>query len=185
MVKRGLLTVIAGPMFAGKSSELLKRLLWIEHNGHNILVIKPHIDDRYDADQIVTHNQLKHPCISVIDLELVKDNYNIMPYNFHTIFIDEAQFFDHKESVFFIEEALTNGVNVVAAGLDQDSRGIAFDTVAKLLAMADEVVKITALCTVCGQSASKTQRIGKTSSRVAVGGSDMYQPRCVEHWTRR
>lgn len=182
---RGKLTVIAGPMFAGKSSELLKRLLWIEHNGHKILVIKPHIDDRYDPDRIVTHNQLSHPCISVIDLELVKDNYNIMPYNFNTIFIDEVQFFEKKESLWFVEEALRNGVNVVCAGLDQDSRGIPFDTTAKLLALADEAVKITALCTVCGQPASKTQRTGKNNTRVAVGGSEMYQPRCVEHWTRQ
>ena len=80
--KRGKLEVIAGPMFAGKSSELLKRLLFIEHGGHKVLVLKPVIDDRYDSNFIVTHNQLKHPAVAVIDLELVKDNYTIKPYNY-------------------------------------------------------------------------------------------------------
>ena len=75
---RGRLEVIAGPMFAGKSSELLKRLLFIEHSGKKVLVLKPVIDDRYDDNMIVTHNQLKHSAVPVIDLELVKDNYTIM-----------------------------------------------------------------------------------------------------------
>ena len=98
MYKRGELEVIAGLMFAGKSSELLKRLLFLEHSGHKALVLKPLVDDRYDPDKIVTHNKLSHPAISVIDLELVKDNYTIKPYNFHTVFIDEVQFFDTKRS---------------------------------------------------------------------------------------
>ena len=84
--KRGKLEVIAGPMFAGKSSELLKRLLFIEHGGQKCLVLKPVIDDRYDANQIITHNQLKHSAVPVIDLELVKDNYTIKPlYKYRSI----------------------------------------------------------------------------------------------------
>ena len=76
---RGKLEVISGPMIAGKSSELLKRLLFLEHSGKKVLAIKPHIDDRYDAKSIVTHNHLKHDALSVIDLELIKDNYTIQP----------------------------------------------------------------------------------------------------------
>ena len=71
MYQRGELEVIAGPMFAGKSSELLKRLLFLEHSGHKALVLKPLVDDRYDPNRIVTHNKLSHPAISVIDLEPV------------------------------------------------------------------------------------------------------------------
>lgn len=180
--KRGQLEVIAGPMFAGKSSELLKRLLFLEHSGKRILAIKPCIDDRYSSNAIVTHNKLSHDAISVIDLELVKDNYNIKPYNFHTIFIDEVQFFEGKDAIWFIEEALRSGVNVVAAGLDQDSGGVPFETTARLLALADEVCKIRAFCSVCGQQATKTQRMSKSSSRVAVGGAGEYEPRCTLHW---
>ncbi len=182
MYKRGELEVIAGPMFAGKSSELLKRLLFLEHSGKKALVLKPVIDDRYDPDKIVTHNKLSHPALSVIDLELVKDNYTIKPYNFHTVFIDEVQFFDTKEALWFIEEGLREGVNFVCAGLDQDSRGVPFETTGRLLALADNIMKITAFCNVCGQTASKTQRLRKSGGRVNVGGAETYEPRCHEHW---
>jgi thymidine kinase len=180
--QRGQLEIIAGPMFAGKSSELLKRLLYLEHSGHKVLVLKPVIDDRYDANSIVTHNQLKHDAIAVIDLELVKDNYTIKPYNFHTVFIDEVQFFDPKETLWFVEEGLREGVNFVCAGLDQDSRGVPFDTTARMLALADNIMKIRAYCTVCGQNASKTQRLRSTGGRVNVGGTETYEPRCRNHW---
>ena len=182
---RGKLEVIAGPMFAGKSSELLKRLLFIEHSGHKVLVLKPVVDNRYGSgDEIVTHNKLRHPAVSVIDLELVKDNYTIKPYNFHTVFIDEAQFFDTNETVWFVEEGLRSGVNFVVAGLDQDSRGVPFETTARMLALADEVLKIKAFCTICGLDACKTQRLRETSQdeRVRVGGAETYEPRCHEHW---
>lgn len=180
--QRGQLEIIAGPMFAGKSSELLKRLLYLEHSGHKCLVLKPVIDDRYDSNSIVTHNQLKHDAIAVIDLELVKDNYTIKPYNFHTVFIDEVQFFDPKETLWFVEEGLREGVNFVCAGLDQDSRGVPFDTTARMLALADNIMKIRAYCTVCGQNASKTQRLRNTGGRVNVGGTETYEPRCRNHW---
>lgn len=182
MYNRGKLEVIAGPMFAGKSSELLKRLLFLEHSGKKVLVLKPVIDDRFATDSIVTHNQLKHAATSVIDLELVRDNYTIKPYNFHTVFIDEVQFFDPIETIWFAEEGLRSGVNFVCAGLDQDSRGVPFETTAKLLALADQVFKITSYCNVCGQTASKTQRLRESGGRVAVGGADQYEPRCHEHW---
>lgn len=182
-VERGHLEVVAGPMFAGKSSALLKRLLFLEHGGNKVLVLKPVIDDRYDANSIVTHNQLKHEALAVIDLELVKDNYTIKPYNFHTIFIDEVQFFDPKETLWFVEETLRNGVNVVCAGLDQDSRGVPFDTTSRLLALADDLTKIQSYCNVCGQSATKTQRLNSSGGRVNVGGSEQYEPRCIKHWT--
>ena len=92
------------------------------------------------------------------------------------------QFFDNKEALWFVEEALRSGVNVVCAGLDQDSRGVPFETTARLLAVADDVHKITAFCAVCGQSASKTQRLRATGGRVNVGGAESYEPRCHEHW---
>lgn len=179
---RGKLEVIAGPMFAGKSSELLKRLLFLEHSGKKILALKPHIDDRYDPNNIVTHNHLSHDALAVIDLELVKDNYHIRAYNFHTVFIDEVQFFDAKETSWFVEEGLRMGVNFVCAGLDQDSRGVPFETTAMLLALADEIYKIRAFCNVCGKEASKTQRLTKLGGRVAIGGAEAYEPRCHEHW---
>ena len=81
-IERGHLEVVTGPMFAGKSSALLKRLLFLEHGGYKVLVLKPVIDDRYDTNSIVTHNQLKHEAVAVIDLELVKDNYTPSPVSY-------------------------------------------------------------------------------------------------------
>ena len=182
MVNRGLLTLIAGPMFAGKSSSLLQKVLWLEHNQKKTLVIKPHVDDRYDPNNIVTHDKLSHRCLTVIDLELVKDNYNIKPYNFDTVFIDEVQFFDPKETLTFVEEGLVSGVNFVCAGLDQDFKGVPFDTTARLMALSDNLERLKAHCTVCGMPATKTYRIKASGSRVQVGSMGMYEPRCLEHW---
>jgi thymidine kinase len=180
--KRGTLDVISGPMYAGKSSELLKRVLYLNHAGKKILVLKPHIDDRYDPNSIVTHNKLAHPAISVTDLELVKDNYNLMPYNFHSVFIDEIQFFETKEAVWFVEEGLRNGVNFVVAGLDQDSGGVPFETTARLLALGDSVIKLQSTCTICGAKATKTQRLSRAFDRIIIGAAGDYEPRCHEHW---
>ena len=86
--------------------------------------------------------------------------------------------------MWFIEEGLREGVNFVVSGLDQDSRGVPFETTARCLALADEVIKIKAFCTVCGLDAGKTQRLRATkmSERVKVGGAETYEPRCNEHW---
>ena len=86
-----------------------------EYSG-KVILLETVIDDRYDANKIVTHNKLTHDAVAVIDLELVKDNYTIQPTSYN--FIDEVQFFDNKETLWFVEEALRNGVNVVCAGLD-------------------------------------------------------------------
>jgi|TARA_R110002074_G_scaffold166722_10_gene327520 thymidine kinase len=181
--ERGKLSVIAGPMFAGKTSELLKRLLFLVHSDEKILVLKPIVDDRYnEPDQLVTHNKLKHEAVSVKDFERVKDHYTIKRYNYHTIFIDEVQFFNKGETLWFVEEGLRDGVNFVIAGLDQDSRGIPFDTTARLLGLADSVTKIRAVCNICGQKATKTQRLVKTPNRIEVGGAEIYEPRCHLHW---
>lgn len=179
---RGQLEVIAGPMFAGKSSKLLQQILFLEFTGSNVLVLKPTVDDRYDADSIVTHNNLKHPAVAVIDLQLVKDNYTIKPYNFHTIFIDEIQFFDSTDALMFVEEGLAQGVNFVVTGLDQDSTGKPFVTTALMLALADKANKVTSFCSVCGKTAHKSHRLRATGGRIKVGGADTYEPRCHEHW---
>ena len=81
-----------------------------------------------------------------------------------------------------MEEGLRNGVNFVCAGLDQDSRGVPFETTAMLLALSDEIVKLRAFCNVCGLQASKTQRINKGGGRVAIGGAEAYEPRCHSCW---
>ena len=179
---RGLLDVYAGPMYAGKTSKLLQRVLWLNHQNKKVLVIKPAKDNRYSEDTITTHNQLSYPCISITDFDEVEEHFNIMPYNYDTVCLDEVQFMDTKSTVEGVETWLRHGVNVVASGLDQDSRGIPFETTSQLLGLADCVEKIKAVCTVCGKVATKTYRIKASGDRVQVGSMGMYEPRCLEHW---
>ena len=181
-ITRGTLDVYAGPMYAGKTSKLLQRVLWLDHQQKKVLVVKPAKDNRYNEDTIVTHNQLSYPCISFSEFSEIEDNYNIMPYNFNTVCLDEIQFMETKDTLSSVEMWLRNGVNVIAAGLDQDSRGVPFETTSQLLGLADCVEKIKAICTVCGKPATKTYRVKATGERIQVGSMGMYEPRCLEHW---
>ena len=181
-MSRGRLEVYAGPMYAGKTSKLLQRVLWIDHQRKKVLCIKPAKDDRYSQDTIVTHNQLSYPCISISEFDEIEEHYNIMPYNFNTVVLDEVQFMNAKETVEGVEQWLHSGVNVIAAGLDQDSRGVPFETTSQLLGLADCVEKITAICTTCGKEATKTYRVKAQGERIQVGSMGMYEPRCLEHW---
>lgn len=181
-MKTGKLKTIAGPMYAGKTSAILQEILWINHCNNQVLVIKPNIDDRYSDDHIATHDQLSFPCFAMKDWDHVLDNHNLMPYNFHTVFLDEVQFMDSKETLEHVNTMLNNGVNVIAAGLNQDSRGMPFETTAMMLAISDEIKLIQAICTQCGKDATKTQRLQDKGGRVNVGSVGMYEPRCLEHW---
>jgi thymidine kinase len=172
-------------MYAGKTSQLLKRVLWIDHQQKKVLVLKPSKDNRYAEESIVTHNQLSYPCVSFNDFSDIDSKYNIMPYNYDTICLDEVQFMPTQQTLNRVELWLSRGVNVVAAGLDQDSRGIPFETTSHLLGLADTVKKITASCTKCGRDATKTYRLSAEGDRVQVGSMGMYEPRCKDHWEPR
>ncbi len=169
-------------MYAGKTSALLQEILWIKHCKNNVIVLKPEIDTRYSATHIETHNRLSFPCFSMQNWKHVLDNYTLKPYNFHTVFLDEVQFMDTAETLANVNSMLIAGVNVIAAGLNQDSRGQPFETTAMLMAVSDEIKLIQAICTCCGKPASKTQRLEESTDRVAVGSVGMYEPRCLDHW---
>ena len=170
-------------MYAGKTSNILQDILWINHCSRNVLVIKPKIDDRYAEDSIATHDRLSFPCFSMDNWQHVLDNYTLAPYNYDTVFIDEVQFMDTTETLQNVSNMLSAGVNVVAAGLNQDSQGQPFETTAMLMAMSDEIKLITSTCTQCGLPATKTQRMSDSGGRVAVGSVGMYEPRCINHWS--
>lgn len=179
---RGILDVYAGPMYAGKTSKLLQRVLWLDHQQKKVLVLKPSKDNRYAQEMIVTHNQLSYPCVSFSDFDEIDANYNIMPYNYDTVCLDEVQFMPSQQTLSRVEDWLEKGVNIIACGLDQDSRGVPFETTSLLMGLADCVQKITATCTVCGKEATKTYRVKAEGDRIQVGSMGMYEPRCLEHW---
>ena len=182
---RGTLETIVGAMFAGKTSELLKRILWIEHQGKKILVLKPLLDNRYSDTSLVTHNNLSHTCFAFKDWNEVNSKFDLNKENLDTLFLDEVQFMDTKETLKNIEITLNKGINVVCAGLDQDSRGQPWETSSMILGLSDKIIKIYGFCNVCGMEATKTYRKKEGGGRTQVGAANIYEPRCLRHWTPR
>ena len=182
---RGKLETIVGAMFAGKTSELLKRILWAKHQNKKIIVIKPIIDNRYSQEKIITHNDLSHECYSMKNWDIVNKNFIFKKNSVDVVFLDEIQFMDTKETLDNIEIILNNGIDVVCAGLDQDSRGKPWETSSMLLGLSDKIIKIYGFCNVCGMEATKTYRKTEGGGRTQVGAADIYEPRCLKHWEAR
>ena len=120
---RGNLETIVGAMFAGKTSELLKRILWAKHQNKKIIVIKPSIDNRYSNEKIITHNDLSHECFAMSHWDAVLKKFSFEKKNVDMVFLDEIQFMDTHDTLNNVEVILSKGIDVVCAGLDQDSRG--------------------------------------------------------------
>ena len=182
---RGKLETIVGAMFAGKTSELLKRILWAKHQSKKIIVIKPIIDNRYDQEKIITHNDLSHDCFSMKSWQHVNDNFKFNRDIVDVLFLDEIQFMSTSETLENVETILNNGIDVVCSGLDQDSRGRPWETSSMLLGLSDKIIKIYGFCNVCGMEATKTFRKTEGGDRTQVGAADIYEPRCLKHWDAR
>ena len=179
---RGTLETIVGAMFAGKTSELLKRILWAKHQEKKILVLKPSIDNRYSEKLIITHNNLSHECYSMESWLKTNKEYDFNKNFFDVIFLDEVQFMEPKDTIANVENILDKGIDVVCAGLDQDSRGKPWETSSFLLGLSDKITKIYGFCNVCGIEATKTYRKIEGGSRTQVGAANIYEPRCLKHW---
>ena len=182
---RGNLETIVGAMFAGKTSELLKRILWAKHQNKKIIVIKPSIDDRYSNEKIITHNDLSHECYAMTDWAKTLEKFIFEKSEVDMVFLDEIQFMDTKNTLTNVEIILNKGIDVVCAGLDQDSRGKPWETSSMLLGLSDKIVKIYGFCNVCGLEATKTYRKKLGGERTQVGAANIYEPRCLKHWEPR
>ena len=172
-VNTGWIEIIAGCMFSGKTEELIRRLRRAKIAKLNVTIFKPKIDTRYSTEQIVSHSDQSLPSVMVEKAEeilnLAKDS--------QVVGIDEAQFFD--ENLIDVCNSLANqGKRVIVAGLDQDYRGVPFEPIPQLLAIAEYITKTLAICVKCGNPADKTQRTISSSNRVIVGASDSYEARC-------
>lgn len=178
----GSVEAIMGPMYAGKTSELMKRILWLNHKGLAISVIKPSVDKRYSSnEEIVTHTKQSYPCINADKLSSVLENEkNIL--NNNSIFIDEIQFFQVEDVKYFFKIMLERSINIIVSGLDQDSCGIPFESSAYSLAVADNVIKLKSFCSVCGNPATKTYKKHDTGNRIDVASDEIYEARCIKHW---
>jgi thymidine kinase len=167
-------------MFAGKSEELIRRARRALYAKQRVQVFKPAIDKRYDEAAVVTHMGVQHAALPVANVAELQAKINP---NVEVIFIEEAQFFD-QSLVDLVVEFADRGKQVVVAGLDQDFRREPFGPMPQLLAVADEVVKLRAICMKCGQPASHTYRMidGKPAHVddpiILIGATESYEARC-------
>ena len=172
--QQGSLEVICGSMFSGKTEELIRRLRRAEFAKQKIQVFKPVVDNRYDSNAVVSHGNFR---IEGVALDRPRHVLYLINDDTQVIGIDEVQFFS-DELIDVIAELTGQGKRVICAGLDQDFRGQPFGCVPQLLAMAEEVTKVRAICMQCGDLASKSQRLSSEASQVQVGATDCYEPRC-------
>ncbi len=169
----GWIEVITGCMFSGKTEELIRRLRRAQIAKQHVKIFKPKIDTRFANDSIVSHSEQSLPSIQIKDINEVTESSD----DAQVIGIDEAQFF--SEDIINVCTGLADkGKRVIVAGLDQDYRGIPFEPIPHLLAIAEYITKSLAICVECGNPADKTQRKTTSSERVIVGASDIYEARC-------
>ncbi|WP_144561345.1 thymidine kinase [Bacillus mycoides] len=178
--QNGWIEVICGSMFSGKSEELIRRIRRTQFAKQNAIVFKPCIDNRYSEEDVVSHNGLK---VKAVPVSASKDIFDYITEEMDVIAIDEVQFFD-GDIVEVVQVLANRGYRVIVAGLDQDFRGLPFGQVPQLMAIAEHVTKLQAVCSVCGSPASRTQRLINDEPAsfddpiILVGASESYEPRC-------
>jgi len=176
----GWIEVICGSMFSGKSEELIRRVHRVQIARKKVQVFKPIIDNRFAVQYIYSHNGSK---IEAINISQPKELLKKLDPDTEVIAIDEAQFYS-DDIISICQKLADQGKRVIIAGLDQDFRGEPFGPVPKLLAIAEYIDKLQAICMVCGNSASRTQRLvnGKPAKysdpTILIGAKESYEARC-------
>lgn len=179
----GSIEVVCGSMFSGKTDELIRRLVRAKIAKQKVQVFKPAIDVRYAVEKVTSHAGANFEAMPV---EKAADIRGKVEADTTVVGIDEAQFFD-AEILLVAEEFANRGIRVLVAGLDTDFRGEPFGPMPVFMSMAERVDKLHAICMVCGDEASRTQRLvnGKPARYddpvVIVGASELYEARCREH----
>jgi thymidine kinase len=180
----GWVHVICGCMFCGKTDEMLRLLRRFSIAGRRVLLVKPRLDTRTDADRVFSRSGAQHEAVTVDDssqIEAVAGEADIVA-------IEEGQFFDERLPD-VVERLASAGKQVIVTGLDRDFRGIPFGAMPRLMALADQVTKLTAICVLCGEPATRTQRLigGQPASAdsplIVIGGlgDETYEARCRLH----
>lgn len=174
----GSIEVVCGPMFSGKTEELIRRVRRAQIARQKIQIFKPAIDTRYSVKEVVSHSSQS---VEGEPVESSLDIWNKLKDDTRIVAIDEVQFFDEK-IVNVVSKLARRGYRVICAGLDLDFRGIPFGPMPMLLAIADEVTKVHAICTVCGALATRSQRLSSSKDQVLLGETDSYEARCRGHY---
>ncbi len=179
----GSIEVVCGSMFSGKTEELIRRIKRAQIARKRVQVFKPQIDTRYSAGEVSSHDGVRAEAIPVTTAAEIAD---LLAADVEVVAIDEVQFFD-SAVVDLCERLASDGRRVIVAGLDQDFRGEPFGPLPALMAKAEAVDKLHAICVVCGAAASRTQRLidGRPASYhdpvILVGAHEAYEARCRQH----
>src|SRR3954464_14258853 len=170
----GWIEVVCGPMFSGKSEELIRRLRRAEIARQRVQIFKPMLDQRYSDDHIVSHSALK---IRSNAVKTVAEFESMLDVRTEVIGIDEGQFLGN-DLIDVVIRLADMGKRIIIAGLDTDYLGSPFHTVPELLAVADEITKTLAICMQCGNPAKHTQRLVQAADLIVVGAAVTYEARC-------
>ena len=177
--KSGSVEVICGSMFSGKTEELIRRLRRAQFAGQKIAIFKPKVDVRYSEDNVVSHDLKSVPSTAVSN----PTEIFLMDSDVRVVGIDEAQFFD--DTLIKVVQTLANrGVRVIVAGLDTDYLGKPFGPMPALMAIAEEVQKVHAICVKCGNLANHSHRLTKDHNLVVLGEKDIYEPLCRDCYNK-
>jgi len=165
--------MICGSMFSGKTEELIRRIKRAKIAKQKVIIFKPSIDIRYNTEQIVSHDS------NFVDCEVINQPKEMINLGkeYDVIGIDEIQFFD-ESIIDCCNELINNGKRIIGAGLDMDYEGNPFGPTPKLLAIADEIIKVRAICTKCGEMANHSFRTVDGDNQVLIGEKKEYQARC-------
>lgn len=174
----GWVEVICGSMFSGKTEELIRRLRRAQIARQQVEIFKPALDRRYSEDAVVSHDENAIPSTPVDTASQIL----LLAGEADVIGIDEVQFFD-LDIVGVCQKLARDGKRVIVAGLDQDYRGEPFGPIPHLMAVAEYVTKLHAICVVCGAPANHSQRIVAEDDRVLLGAKEAYEPRCRRHFS--
>jgi thymidine kinase len=177
----GRLELITGPMFSGKSEELIRRLKRARIARQRVACFKPDIDLRYHRTSIASHSSQTHEACTVANVERLRESLAGQLSDIEVIGIDEAQFFDDAIIPLAIE-LVHLGKRVLIAGLDTTFNAEPFGPIPVLMALSDEVTKLSAVCMTCGAPAIHTQRLGQSQELVLVGAAGIYEARCRAHF---
>lgn len=179
----GRVEVICGSMFCGKTEELIRRVRRAIIAKQKVQVFKPSIDDRFGLEYVSSHTGQR---VEAVPVKSARDILHAMEHETTVIAIDEVQFFDDEISD-VVDQLACEGVRVIVAGLDLDFRAEPFGPMPRLMARAEEVTKLHAICVVCGESAARTQRLvnGEPARYddevIMVGAEETYEARCRKH----
>lgn len=174
----GWIEVVCGSMFSGKTEELIRRLRRARIARQRVEIFKPAVDTRYAEADVVSHDETAIPCTPLASPQQIL----LLAAGADVVGIDEAQFFS-PDLVDVCSELARAGKRVIVAGLDQDYLGRPFEPVPSLMAIAEFVTKLHAVCVVCGAPANHSQRVVAGGDRLLLGAHDAYEPRCRAHFS--